>query len=353
MVEQEKEEGLNIDNSDSKNKNYTPNIKEEYSEDFKKRVESSYLKFDKEEHKNKIEKLHFIFTESEKKIIPSGRTERKDIKFSSSSYKLIEDVKHYYMECLNFSNYLFTRAVATDFTFRNIDFSKTIFDNCYLKDCRFERCNFEGAKFTNCNLQGSYFEDCKFDYVIFEKTFVDDEIFECAPKESNLKYKFARALKLNYASIGDYMRASKAVNFELEATKKHLLDSWLLSSKWHHLKYKGIGKRWKQFRKWFEVAFLDFIWGNGESLWRLIRFNLIIFFILTLYHYFEKPNTTIFEFLDIFLIKVPANYFSLKISSNTEFFSYYSTGLTLILNISRLVFFALLMSVITKKYNRR
>lgn len=349
MGDKEQEEILKPNISDSENQ------KTEYSEDFKKRIESLYLNLKIEKNAEEVRKLHSTYLESEEKLISSGRIERKDLKFSTTNKDVIykEKKKYHYIENIKYVNYLFTRAVATDFIFVNIDFSKTIFDNCYLRDCRFERCNFEGAKFNNCNLQGSYFDDCKFDYVIFEKTFVDDEIFECAPRESNLKYKFARALKLNYASIGDYMRASKAVNYELDATKKHLLDSWLLNSTWHYLKYKGIGKRWKQFRKWFEVAFLDFIWGNGESLWRLIRFNLIIFFILTLYHYFEKPETTIFDFLEIFLIKVPANYFSLKISLNSEFFSYYSTGLTLILNISRLVFFALLMSVITKKYNRR
>lgn len=328
----------------------------EYSEDFKKRIESSYLNFDK--NKEKIEKLHSIFLESEGKLISSGKIEKKDIKFSNSSFITIDNVKHYYIENLDFSNYLFIRAIATDFIFKNIDFSKTIFENAYLRDCRFERCNFEGAKFTNCNLQGSYFEDCKFDYVIFEKTFVDDEIFECAPKESNLKYKFARALKLNYASIGDYIKASKAVRIELEATKKHLYDTFTLNDDYHRNKYGGIRKRSEQFWKWIKVTLLDFIWGNGESLWRLIRFNLILFAILTIYDIFQNKIVNALDIIEVFIVKVPSNYFGLKVlteENNTfiDYFSYYPPLLSLILNVTRLICFGLLMSIIIKKYNRR
>lgn len=362
ILEKESKNSLNkkddtIDNKD-KTENNSQETKKEYSEDFKKRIESLYLKFDKEEHKKKIEKLYLLYLESELTLIPSGRIERKDIKFSSSNHKLIDDIKHYYIECLKYSNYLFTRAVATDFTFINIDFSKTIFDNCYLKDCRFERCNFEGAKFTNCNLQGSYFEDCKLDYVIFEKTFVDDEIFECAPKLNNLKYKFARSLKLNYASIGDYIKASKAVKIELEATKKHLYDTWTLNDDYHRNKYSGIRKRFAQFWKWFKVTLLDLIWGNGESLWRLVRFNLILFTILTIYDIFQNKIVNALQILDIFAVKVPSNYFGLKILTEStngviDYFDYYPPLLNLILNVTRLVCFGLLMSIIIKKYNRR
>lgn len=326
-----------------------------YSEEFNRRVKSLYLT-----DQDKIEKLHSIYLEAENKLIPSGRIEKKDVKFSTSdeNVKYIEKKKYHYIENLKFTNYLFTRGVATDFIFINIDFSKTIFDNCYLKDCRFERCDFEGAKFINCNLQGSYFEDCKLDYVIFEKTFVDDEVFECAPKESNLKYKFARALKLNYTSIGDYIKASKAVKIELEATKKHLYDTWTLHDHYHRNKYGGIRKRFAQFWKWIKVTLLDFIWGNGESLWRLVRFNLILFTILTIYDIFQNKIVSALEILNVFAVKVPSNYFGLKVLTKgtndfIDYFYYYPPLLNLILNVTRLVCFGLLMSIIIKKYNRR
>jgi hypothetical protein len=281
----------------------------------------------------------------------SGRIEKKDMMFYSSK----TENNHFVLDGNNFQNHLFVRAIASKMIFKNVDFSKTYFENSYLKDCRFYRCNFEGAKFTSCNLSGTYYEDCKFDYVTFEKTFVDDEIFECAPTRSNLRYKFARSLKLNYASIGDYIKSSKAVTIELEATKSHLRDSWLYEDQWHRMKYGGIRRRFEQFRKWVAVSLLDFLWGNGESLWRLIRFNLIIFSILTLFHIISKSVTDVYKILDIFIIKIPSNYFGIVVkgTDNNNYFDYYPAWLNLTLVITRLICFGLLMSIIIKKYNRR
>ncbi|WP_269684790.1 pentapeptide repeat-containing protein [Flavobacterium lacustre] len=338
------------------NKNGSSNgLNEEKSYYVENRIMSLNLKTNDPKDEIAIKKLRIKIAESEENLISSGKIEKKDIKFFSSNPEYISKKRYFSIENFQYINYLFTRAVATDFIFRNIDFSKTIFDNCYLRDCLFINCKFEGAKFMNCNLQGSYFELCNFDYVTFEKTFVDDEIFECAPKKDNLKYKFARSLKLNYASIGDYIKASKAVTIELEATKSHLKDSWLSGEEWYNLKYGGIKRRSEQFWKWFKVSALDFVWGNGESLWRLIRFNLLIFALLTFYHIVEKSIKNTFQIINIFIIKIPSNYFGITIidSNSKDYFEYYPAWLSLILVITRLICFGLLMSIIIKKYNRR
>ncbi|MCC4213968.1 pentapeptide repeat-containing protein [Leeuwenhoekiella parthenopeia] len=288
-------------------------------------------------------------------LVSSKRVEKRDMMFFSKKAIILDDKKYYVLKNNVFENILFVRAVAKNIVFQNVDFSKCIFENSYLRDSRFIRCNFEGAKFVSCNLQGSYFEDSKLDYVIFEKTFIDDEIFECAPKRDNLKYKFARSLKLNYASIGDYVKASKAVSIELEATKSHLKDSWLSGDEYYRKKYGGPKRKIEQFWKWTKVSILDFIWGNGESLWRLIRFNLYIFGVLTAYHILKKSTTDAFEILNIFFIKIPSNYFGLLVTNSNDknYFEYYPEALTLSLVIIRLICFGLLMSIIIKKYNRR
>lgn len=323
------------------------------SNDFKNQFKSLFLIENKDEEK--IKKLRYQFHQSEANLITSGRVERKDVKFFSETSEQYDGKKYFYIDSIKYSNYQFLRAVATNFIFKNIDFSKTNFDNCYLKHCRFIRCNFEGAKFSNSNLQGSYFEDCKFDYVTFEKTFVDEEIFECAPKLNNLKFRFARSLKLNYASIGDYIKSSLAVKVELQATKRHLYDTWTLNDNYNRSKYGGIRKRLAQFWKWLKVSLLDFVWGNGESLWRLIRFNLIVFGMLTIYDIFQNKVINALDILMLFLVKIPSHYFGNKImtDSNINYFHYYPPFLDLVLVITRLISFSLLMSIVIKKYNRR
>lgn len=325
--------------------------------DYDKIKEIVYKEINAKEIKRKAEEDKIIELYGHN-LISSNRVEKKDLMFFSSIKRLVDNRQFYVLNGNKFANHLFTRAIAKNIIFENIDFSKTYFENSYLRDCRFIRCNFEGAKFTGCNLIGSYFDDCNFDYVNFERTFVDDEIFNCAPKKDNLKYKFARSLKLNYASIGDYMKSSKAVSIELAATKSHLKDSWLSGDPYYRTKYGGLQRTVEQFWKWFKVSLLDFVWGNGESLWRLVRFNLIIFSLLTLYDIVEKSVTqiSILEIIEVFLIKVPSNYFGIIIKQeggDQNYFEYYPNWLSLFLVVTRLICFGLLMSIIIKKYNRR
>jgi uncharacterized protein YjbI with pentapeptide repeats len=102
------------------------------------------------------------------------------------------------------SNILFTRLIAKDRSFSKVDFKYTIFDACYLRNCRFDTCDFTGCRFVATNLHGSAFRNCKFDYTNFERTSIDPEILETnCPGPENLKMRFARSLRMNYQQLGD------------------------------------------------------------------------------------------------------------------------------------------------------
>lgn len=280
----------------------------------------------------------------------SGRIELKDYKFYNTEFQWILKEKYFFIKSASFDNRLFIRAVATKFLFENIDFSKSMFDSCYLKNCRFISCKFEGAKFINCNLSNSYFENCNFDYTTFEKSFIDEEIFECAPKNENLKYKFARSLRLNYVSIGDNSAVANAIKVELAATKKHLFDSWSSGDDWHQKKYGGLKKRTIQFGRWVRFSLLDFLWGNGESPWKLVRSNLLLFLFLTFWDMSESNHKySITDFVNTFFVKVPSKYFGIVVDD----LKYYPQYLDMSLILIRLISFGLFMSILIKKYNRR
>lgn len=280
----------------------------------------------------------------------TGRIELKEYKFFSKNYLNINGDRYYFIKNEIHENRLYIRGVATRFLFENIDFSKTIFDSCYLKTCRFINCKFEGAKFINCNLSNSYFQDCNFDYATFEKSFIDEEIFECAPKSENLKYKFARSLRLNYASIGDNSAVAKAIRVELAATKKHLFDSWSSGDEWHRKKYGGLKKRTVQFLEWLQFSLLDFLWGNGERPWKLVRSNFLLFFALTMWDISRSETKySITESFHTLFVKVPSKYFGLTV----EELKYYPQFLDMSLVLIRLISFGLFMSILIKKYNRR
>jgi uncharacterized protein YjbI with pentapeptide repeats len=122
----------------------------------------------------------------------SGRVQQLDKKFETD---VLEG---------NFVNQLFIRLVAKDKRFTRVDFRYSIFDTCYLRNCKFDSCDFRGCRFVATSLHGSKFSGCKFEYSTFERTLVDDDILdtEC-PGPDNLKMRFARTLRMNYQQLGD------------------------------------------------------------------------------------------------------------------------------------------------------
>lgn len=175
-----------------------------------------------------------------------------------------------------FSNFQFLRLVAINRSFVDCDFRYSEFDAAYLRKCTFDSCDFTGCKFKGSNLSGTKFIGCTFDYVQFDHTFVDSEILDHGcPGMENLRKGFARTLQLNFRQIGDTDAANKAISIELDATRIHLYKAWHSKESYYRKKYTGF-RRVRMFFSWSNFIFLDFFWGNGESLTKLFR-SLIIF----------------------------------------------------------------------------
>ncbi|WP_231906740.1 pentapeptide repeat-containing protein [Providencia heimbachae] len=268
----------------------------------------------------------------------SGKVKITDKKFSK---KEIND------KC--FQNTLFERLVAKGVHFKGVDFSYSTFDVAYLRKCSFDDCKFIGCRFVNCNLSGSSFSSCDFRYSIFEKTNIDNDIFaRNCPSELNLLLAFARTLRLNYQHIGDTESANKAINIELDATEQHLKNSWKSKDKYYRTKYTGLS-RVKMFFKWLNFRLLDFIWGNGESILKLIRTVVIFITLAGFYHssvYTTEPNSCINNYFNS-LLTIPKLLFG--ITSDVKYSDTYLT----ILSIFRFIMFGLFMSVLIKRLGRR
>jgi hypothetical protein len=123
---------------------------------------------------------------------------------------------------------------------------------------------------------------------------------------------------MNYQQTGDAKAVNKAISLELEATSSYLKKSWASNETYYQKKYGGL-KRIPQFGKWLEFRFLDFIWGNGESIYKLARTIFLAILAISIYDVSLKntilgasaldyiqsiPNST-----GIFLgINIPSNY---------------------------------------------
>jgi uncharacterized protein YjbI with pentapeptide repeats len=128
----------------------------------------------------------------------------------------------------NFAYKVFIRLNAKEKTFKNVTFMHCIFDNCYLYKCVFDTCDFTGCRFLGSNFHQTAFRGCKFDFATFERSQLDDDILMSeAPKEENLRMRFARSLRMNYQQIGDAKAVNKAISLELEATSIYLYSKRL------------------------------------------------------------------------------------------------------------------------------
>lgn len=246
-----------------------------------------------------------------------------------------------------YPNTLFVRLVGLRIVFTNVDFKYCIFDAAYLRKCTFESCDFTGCRFINSNLVGSSFNGCKFDYATFEKTQIDTDILQSGcPSAENLKLKFARSLRMNYQQLGDAKAANKAISIELRATEDHLYKAWNSPESYYRNKYKGF-VRASVFVEWLEFKLLDFVWGNGESAYKLFRAVFLVLILITMYDVFNYGNRNLISNYWFSFMKSPQILFGVNGSSE-----YPSSFLALVFA-TRLVMFGFFMSIIIKRFNRR
>jgi hypothetical protein len=269
-------------------------------------------------------------------LVDSGKTIITDRKFDSDELGS------------RFANHVFIRLVAMAKTFTKVDFRYTFFDACYLRNCQFDSCDFTGCRFVNTQFPGAKFSGCRFDYATFEKTLIDARILdtEC-PAYENLKMRFARSLRTNFQQLGDADAVNTAMMVELSATEIHLKKAWQSNESYYRSHHHGALARVLAFLEWLKFKALDLIWGNGESLSRLIRSMFVVLVLMAL--------------RDVAVDGDPArvqSYFTSFIRSLAIFFGtltpddYGKVYLALITCV-RLVAVGFFLSIIIKKFSRR
>jgi hypothetical protein len=246
-------------------------------------------------------------------------------------------------------NRLFVRLVAKGRTFKDVDFSYSIFESCYLRDCVFDSCIFVGCRFSGTSLYGSTFLGSKFDYALFERTIVTPEILdtEC-PATENLSAKFARTLRMNFQQIGDTKGVNKAISVELRATEVHLKKAWYSKESYYRKKYRSL-QRLKVFGEWLQFRFFDLIWGNGESVGKLLTSVCCIFVFMALVDIRldgRKSFSSVPSYIDA-IIAAPQIFFG--VLSPRSYPSLYLTAIVF----TRLITLGLLLSILLKRLNRR
>jgi len=242
---------------------------------------------------------------------------------------------------------IFVRLNAKEKHFKKVSFLHCIFDGCYIHNCVFDTCDFTGCRFIGSNFHQTTFVGCDFRYATFERTFIDSDILESeAPREENLRMHFSRSLRTNYQVLGDAKSVNKAIQIELGATSTYLYKSWA-SKERYYKKYAGFIKRSVQLLKWAEFWALQAIWGNGESILKLIRTFAILLLFIAVYDTLSNGTATdLSQYWSNFL-RAPAIFLGVESPSNI------SNGILSIITGSKFVLFALLTTLLVKRFSRR
>jgi len=248
-----------------------------------------------------------------------------------------------------FQNKTFVRLGASKGTvFRNVSFMHCVFDGCYLTSCVFDSCDFTGCRFLGSTFHQSSFTGCKFWYATFERTQIDDDVLTAeAPVEENLKVRFARTLRMNFSQLGDAKAVNKAISLELEATERYLRNSWSNNrSNYYRAKYPGF-KQVRQFFRWGEFKILDWVWGNGESILKLVRAILAVLLVVAIYDVVDAGKARDLAAYWDSLQSAPGIFFGVHVPP-----AYPKLALWLIAA-SRYISLALLTALLVKRLGRR
>ncbi|MBK1630296.1 hypothetical protein CKO31_05945 [Thiohalocapsa halophila] len=248
----------------------------------------------------------------------------------------------------NFRNYQFLRLVAQKKRFENCDFSYSEFDAAYLRRCVFEDCKFIGCRFSSSNLSGSQFLGCDFEYATFSNTLIDPEVLEFGlPGRENLQLRFARALRINYAQIGDTQAANKAIQCELSANRVHLFKAWASRESYYRKHYRGF-KRFRHFLEWLSFIILDFSWGNGESWLKLFRTIAIVVAAIGLGQVYYLGDWKVLSDYREALLAAPGIFLGVDNAPQG-----YSSMVLAGIAATRYILFAFLVSILVKRLGRR
>lgn len=243
----------------------------------------------------------------------------------------------------NLAQQVLRRVFAVGKTFIGVSFKQSEISDCYFRNCRFIQCDFTGASIRRSNFRGSQYEECKFQYSTWEYTQLDEEFLDnCLPSEENLARDLVRSLRVNFGHIGNYAAVNKAASTEVMLTGQHLFHAAYSKQSYYRSKYKGWNRALHAARhaRW---KVLDLLWGNGESIVRILLTGVATVILWAIFLTWTNPQFTWPQSL----VSVVHAFWG--VTGSPPLPSYQLTLLTAV----RFVLFGLFMAILVKRLARR
>jgi uncharacterized protein YjbI with pentapeptide repeats len=234
------------------------------------------------------------------------------------------------------------RVFAVGVTFKGVSFKQALLSSCYFRNCRFVECDFTGAQFKESSLRGTTFSSCKFSYSTWEKTFIDDHFLDaCLPSEENLARDLVRTLRVNFAQIGNYEAVNRAAALEVQLTGQHLYNAAYSNQSYYRHKYRGLDRfQHAAQHAWWKA--LDLLWGNGESLVRVLMTGGVAIVLAAVWLNSATPALTAVKSLE----RVFLGFWGVGAPTLPE-------EIAVVLALARYLFLGLFMAILVKRLSRR
>jgi hypothetical protein len=169
---------------------------------------------------------------------------------------------------LDFSGRYLRDIEGKEVTYSDCTFSYSIIERGYFHKAIFINCKFIGARIRESIFRSATFENCDFSYVDFHRCVLPvPQILANLPGYPNVRWELLHNLRANAHSVGDTKWEADVVYHEARTEIEH----------WRGIANAGTGyyqkysMRQRLTARFHHVRLLAerYIWGHGESLFRL------------------------------------------------------------------------------------
>jgi len=178
----------------------------------------------------------------------------------------------------DFSNQRLEDVNGKQVRYERCSFFGSIIERGYFHDAKFVSCQFTGTRFVNSIFRSASFEDCDFSYADFSRCVLPvPQILANLPAQPNVRWELLHNVRANARSLGDTQHEAEIIKHEINTELEHWRAICARQSGYYQ-KYTRSERLFACARRW-RLLTERYVWGHGESLWRLAisTFALLVF----------------------------------------------------------------------------
>lgn len=232
------------------------------------------------------------------------KTKQEEINnFGNNDFKEIKDIQ--------LNNYIFRKLTLKECKFEDCSIKYShICEYSYLRHASFKNVDFTGTLFENVNLEKAKFENCKLYYVKFENCIIDyREILKSIPDKPNLAISLLKSLYKNELQQGNEQNADEILLL-LKQEEINLYCRYFGCRKkdskkeeWEKPNYyeeemKRLGLSKSKVLRLLIISILSkIVWGHGIKIGNILQTMIILIYAFALLYFTIIPNQNLCDCL--------------------------------------------------------